>query len=177
MPTAQVGDHDIQLQSVCYEPERFTSALRGDRYISKRVKHSTSALENGRVIINDKDFQLPRQRPVTDGDNRLHFWYGRGCCSPRHKNLHRSPPPDARLNATPPFDCWRNQRSAPVPAPEPLPISSVVKNGSNTRGSTSSSIPRPINAKPSRPEDPPGWLLERVIKNDQGVPVRLGRIF
>jgi hypothetical protein len=76
MRTAQVGDHDIQLQSVCYEPERFTSALRGDRYLSKR--RQPIVREDQRGVFRRMAASRPFTSPLVGdalaaGDPAFHF--------------------------------------------------------------------------------------------------------
>ena len=44
----------------------------------------------------------------------------------------------------PPPDCWAKPNTCGSPSTEPLPAPLVVKNGSNTRASTSSQLPVPV---------------------------------
>ena len=46
---------------------------------------------------------------------------------------------------TPPPDCLAKPNTCASPRPEPLPTSLVVKNGSNTRASTSGVMPVPVS--------------------------------
>ncbi len=55
------------------------------------------------------------------------------------------PTPRSLLIVAPPPDCTANARTCGSPSPLPTPTALVVKYGSNTRCSTSASMPPPVS--------------------------------